>query len=235
VNYRTSAITAVILCLFAITGTAMVAFTYDRTRDRIAANEREALMRKLNVLVPEDRYDNRLFEDTLQVRDEKLLGTGEAVTVYRARRAGKPVALVMTPVAPDGYSGTIKLLVGISDDGTLTGVRVGAHHETPGLGDAIDEERSDWIYGFDGKSLDNPPLERWRVKRDGGAFDQLTGATITPRAIVKAVKKTLLYYRQHRADLFADAVQSDAKAEPLQGSPTPGSSEGNKQGGAAQP
>jgi electron transport complex protein RnfG len=235
VNYRTSAITAVILCLFAITGTAMVAFTYDRTRDRIAANEREALMRKLNVLVPEDRYDNRLFEDTLQVRDEKLLGTGEAVTVYRARRAGKPVALVMTPVAPDGYSGTIKLLVGISDDGTLTGVRVGAHHETPGLGDAIDEERSDWIYGFDGKSLDNPPLERWRVKRDGGAFDQLTGATITPRAIVKAVKKTLLYYRQHRADLFADAVQSDAKAEPLQGSTTPGSSEGNKQGGAAQP
>jgi electron transport complex protein RnfG len=235
VNYRNSVISAIILCLFAIAGTAMVAFTYDRTRDRIAANEREVLMRKLNVLIPQDDYDNRLLEDTLQVRDEKLLGTDEAVTVYRARREGKPVALVMTPVAPDGYSGAIKLLVGIGYDGTLTGVRVSAHHETPGLGDAIDEERSDWIYGFDGKSLDNPPLDRWRVKRDGGAFDQLTGATITPRAIVKAVKKTLLYYRDHRADLFAETLQSDAKAEPLRGSPSPDSSDGNRQRGVTQP
>jgi H+/Na+-translocating ferredoxin:NAD+ oxidoreductase subunit G len=235
VNYRNSVITAVILCLFAAAGTSMVAFTYDRTRDRIAANEREVLMRKLNVLIPQDDYDNRLFEDTLQVRDEKLLGTGEAVTVYRARREGKPVALVMAPVAPDGYSGTIKLLVGIGYDGTLTGVRVSAHHETPGLGDAIDEERSGWIYGFNGKSLDNPPLDRWRVKRDGGAFDQLTGATITPRAIVKAVKKTLLYYRDHRADLFAETMQSDAKADPVPGSPTSDSSDGNRQRGAAQP
>ena len=234
-NYRNSFITAVILCLFAIAGTAMVAFTYDRTRDRIAANEREVLMRKLNVLIPQDDYDNRLFEDTLQVRDEKLLGTNEAVTVYRARREGKPVALVMAPVAPDGYSGTIKLLVGIRYDGTLTGVRVSAHHETPGLGDAIDEERSDWIFGFDGKSLGNPPLDRWRVKRDGGAFDQLTGATITPRAIVKAVRKSLLYYREHRADLFAGTLQSDAKAGPVQVSPTPGSSNADTQSGAAQP
>ena len=234
-NYRNSVITAVILCLFAITGTTMVAFTYDRTRDRIAANEREALMRKLNVLIPQDHYDNKLFEDTLKVRNEKLLGTGDAITVYRARREGKPVSLVMTPVAPDGYSGAIKLLVGINYDGTLTGVRVSAHHETPGLGDAIDEERSDWIYGFDGKSLDNPPLDRWRVKRDGGAFDQLTGATITPRAIVKAVKKALLYYREHRAELFADATQSETKTEPVRGSPNPGSGAGNTQGGAAQP
>jgi Na+-translocating ferredoxin:NAD+ oxidoreductase subunit G len=112
---------------------------------------------------------------------------------------------------------------------------VSAHHETPGLGDAIDEERSDWIFGFDGKSLDNPPLDRWRVKRDGGAFDQLTGATITPRAIVKAVKKSLLYYREHRVALFAEAGEFDAKAQPVQGSPTPDSSEGNTQSGAAQP
>jgi electron transport complex protein RnfG len=205
VNYRTSIITAVILCLFAVAGTAMVAFTYDQTRDRIAANEREALMRKLNVLIPKDHYDNKPFEDTQQVRDPNLLGTDEPVTVYRARLGGKPVGLVMAPVAPDGYSGAIKLLVGIAEDGTLTGVRVTAHHETPGLGDAIDEERSNWIYGFDGKSLHNPPLDQWRVKRDGGAFDQLTGATITPRAIVKAVKKSLLYYRDHHTELFAKA------------------------------
>jgi len=235
VNYRNSVITAVILSLFAIAGTTMVAFTYDRTRDRIAANEREVLMRKLNVLIPRDEYDNNLFADTLQVRDPKLLGTDEAVTVYRARRKGKPVALVIAPVAPDGYSGKIKLLVGIGYDGILTGVRVSAHHETPGLGDAIDEERSDWIFGFDGKSLGNPPLDRWRVKRDGGAFDQLTGATITPRAIVKAVRKSLLYYREHRADLYVESVKSGAKPDSVQDSPTPGSGESNRQSGAAQP
>jgi electron transport complex protein RnfG len=235
VNYRNSVITAVILCLFAITGTALVAFTYDRTADRIAANERETLMRKLNVLIPQGRYDNTLYEDTLQVRDRNLLGTAEAVTVYRARREGKPVALVMTPVAPDGYSGSIRLLVGIGYDGRLTGVRVSAHRETPGLGDAIDEERSDWIYAFDGKSLDNPPPERWRVKRDGGAFDQLTGATITPRAIVKAVKKTLLYYREHRPELYAGALQPDTKAEPRKSSPPPGKGDANERSGAAQP
>ena len=218
-NYRNSIITAVILCMFAIAGTAMVAYTYDRTRDRIAFNERETLMRELNVLIPPDRYDNKLYTDTLKVRDEKLLGTDEAVTVYRARREGKPVALVIAPIAPDGYGGPIKLLVGIAWDGTLTGVRVTAHHETPGLGDAIEEERSNWIYGFDGKSLNNPPLERWAVKKDGGDFDQLTGATITPRAIVKAVKKTLLYYRGHRDALFAGAAPPDAKASSQSASP----------------
>jgi H+/Na+-translocating ferredoxin:NAD+ oxidoreductase subunit G len=235
VNYRTSIITAVILCMFAIAGTAMVAYTYDRTRDRIAANERETLMRKLNVLIPRDQYDNTLFTDTLEVRDAKLLGTRDAVTVYRARREGKPVALVMAPVAPDGYGGSIRLLVGIAWDGTLTGVRVTAHHETPGLGDAIEEDRSSWIYGFDGKSLNNPPPERWAVKKDGGAFDQLTGATITPRAIVKAVKKTLLYYRQHRDALFAGTAPSDAEAAAVQGASSPVSTEGHTQGKARQP
>jgi len=236
VNYRTSLITAVILGLFAVTGTSMVAFIYGQTRDRIAANEREALMRKLNVLIPSDRYDNKLFGDTLQVSDRNLLGTDDPVTVYRARLGGSPVALVMTPVAPDGYSGTIKLLVGINEDGTLTGVRVSAHHETPGLGDAVEEERSDWIYGFDGKSLGHPPLDQWRVKRDGGAFDQLTGATITPRAIVKAVKKSLLYYRDHREQLFADAPAPNPAAQHGQGSPTTsGEAEARAQDGAARP
>jgi electron transport complex protein RnfG len=235
VNYRTSVITAVILSMFAIAGTAMVAYTYEQTRDRIAANERETLMRKLNVLIPRGRYDNTLFTDTLEVRDEKLLGTRDAVTVYRARLGGKPVALVIAPVAPDGYGGSIKLLVGIAYDGTLTGVRVTAHHETPGLGDAIEEERSNWIYGFNGKSLGNPPPDRWAVKKDGGAFDQLTGATITPRAIVKAVKKTLIYYRQHRDALFASAASSGARAARVQGPSTPGSNDGNHPDGGRQP
>jgi electron transport complex protein RnfG len=198
-------ITAAVLLLFAVTGTLLVALTFEGTREQIAANEREALLRKLNVLIPQQRYDNAIFQDTIQVSNAHLLGTGEPVTVYRARRGGEPVALVIAPVAPDGYSGTIRLLVGINLDGSLSGVRTLAHRETPGLGDKIEAERNDWILGFDGKSLDNPSLASWQVKRDGGAFDQFTGATITPRAVVKAVRNSLIYYRDNHAALFAEA------------------------------
>ena len=121
-----------------------------------------------------------------------------------------PIALVMATTAPDGYSGSIRLLVGINIDGSLSGVRVVAHRETPGLGDAIDEDRSDWIRIFDGKSLQDPPEERWAVRKDGGAFDQLTGATVTPRAVVKAVRQALLYYREHQQALFSVAEQDPA-------------------------
>jgi electron transport complex protein RnfG len=196
-------ITAAVLLLFAVIGTLLVALTFEGTREQIAANEREALLRKLNVLVPPERYDNAIFEDTKQVSNDHLLGSAEPVTVYRARRNGKPVAVVMAPVAPDGYSGSIRLLVGINLDGSLSGVRTLAHRETPGLGDKIEVERSDWILGFDGKSLGNPPLGAWQVRRDGGAFDQFTGATITPRAMVKAVRNSLIYYRDNREALFA--------------------------------
>jgi electron transport complex protein RnfG len=202
-NYRQSLITAAILLLFALVGTAMVAFTYDTTRERIAANERATLLRKLHRLIPPESHDNALLQDTLQVQNQTLLGTAAPVTVYRARMHGEPVALVIAAVAPDGYSGTIRLLVGINVDGSLSGVRVVAHRETPGLGDAIEEERSDWILGFTGKSLQNPPTQKWAVKKDGGAFDQLTGATITPRAVVKAVRRALLYYRDQKDALFA--------------------------------
>jgi electron transport complex protein RnfG len=204
-NYRQSIITAVILLLFAVIGTALVAWTFDSTRDRIIANERATMLRKLHQLIPPERHDNSLIEDSVQVGDETLLGTPDPVTVYRARLDGKPVALVIASLAPDGYSGSIKLLVGINHNGTLTGVRVVAHRETPGLGDAIDETRSDWIHVFDGKSLEDPVIDKWEVKKDGGVFDQLTGATITPRAVVRAVRQALLYYRRHQETLFAVA------------------------------
>jgi len=202
VNYRQIIITTIILLLFAIIGTALVALTFDNTRERIAANERATLLRKLHQLITPEQHDNMLLEDMLLVTNKPLLGSSEPVTVYRARKAGQPVALVIAPIAPDGYSGSIKLLVGIHVDGTLSGVRVVAHRETPGLGDAIDESRSDWIHLFDNSSLGNPPLERWKVKKDGGDFDQLTGATITPRAVVKAVRQALLYYRDNQEALF---------------------------------
>jgi electron transport complex protein RnfG len=206
VQYRQIIITAIILLLFAVIGTSMVAYTFEQTREQIRANERAILLRKLHRLIPADQYDNVLLEDTVTARDETLLGSDEPVMVYRARKNDEPVALVIAAIAPDGYSGSIKLLVGINLDGTLSGVRVVAHRETPGLGDAIDETRSDWIRIFDGKSLQSPGLNRWAVKKDGGDFDQLTGATITPRAVVKAVRNALLYYQGHKDALFAPAV-----------------------------
>jgi Na+-translocating ferredoxin:NAD+ oxidoreductase subunit G len=195
-------LTAAMLTLFAVIGTGLVVLTVDATRERITANERATLLARLGILLPTGSFDNDVVSDTIQVRAPQLLGSKAPVTVYRARLKGKPVAAVLTPVAPDGYSGDIKLLVGIRYDGTLTGVRVLDHHETPGLGDAIEEQRSDWITRFAGLSLANPGEAGWKVKRDGGSFDQFTGATITPRAVVKAVHKCLLYFAQNRDKLF---------------------------------
>lgn len=223
-NVRQIIITTAILLLFAVTGTALVSYTFDNTRERIAANERAILMRKLHRLITPELHDNVLLDDAIAVHDKSLLGTDNPVMVYRALKAGKPVALVIAPTAPDGYSGSIKLLVGINADGTLTGVRTVSHRETPGLGDGIDEQHSDWIYQFNGVSLEKPALDHWKVRKDGGDFDQLTGATISPRAVVQAVRNALLYYRQHEDTLFlpggrivAKPVSKTGKAQPAQG------------------
>lgn len=196
-------ISAIFLFLFAIVGTGFVAYTFDSTEERIADNQRRALLKSLHQLVPEDLYDNDIYADILYVRHSKLLGSDEPVPVYRARKNGWPVAAVLAPIAPDGYNGGIRLLVAIQLNGNLAGVRVVQHRETPGLGDGIEAERSDWILGFDGKSLLDPEENQWKVKRDGGTFDQFTGATITPRAVVKAVKEALLYYEAYGHTLFA--------------------------------
>jgi electron transport complex protein RnfG len=199
--------TATLLGTFAVVGTGLVALTYEVTREPIAASERAALLRNLHQIVPKTLHDNDLFTDVIHVTAPQALGTNEPMPVYRARQQGEPVALVITCVAPDGYSGNIRLLVGIRYDGSLLGVRAIKHRETPGLGDAIEADRSDWILGFDNKSLGNPPPARWQVKKDGGAFDQLTGATITPRAVVAAVKRSLQYYGAERDMLFMSAAE----------------------------
>lgn len=209
----------VLLALFAVIGTALVAFTYDRTIDQIAENERQALLRNLHAIIKPSEHDNDLFTDTTEVPGSPLLGTHESVSVYRARKDGEPVAAVLTPVAPDGYNGTIKLLVGIYYDGTVAGVRVLSHNETPGLGDAIEVEKSQWITGFEGKSLANPNLRAWAVRKDGGQFDQFTGATITPRAVVKAVREALIYFRQHRKQIFQAPTKKQSLDIPAAGSP----------------
>ncbi len=194
-------VTGIVLGLFAVAGTAIVAYTFEQTKARIAQNEREALLHKLHALIPPGQYDNDPLQDATEIQSSAL--SSKPVTVYRARKSGLPVAAAFTPVvAPDGYSGPIKLLVVIRHDGVLAGVRVVAHRETPGLGDPIEETRSGWILKFAGRSLGNPPAPQWKVKKDGGIFDQFTGATITPRAVVKAVQNCLHYFAAHREALF---------------------------------
>ena len=194
-------VAGLLLAMFAVVGVGLVAFTHQATKDQIAENERQALLSSLNALVPAESIDNDIVTDLATVSDQEKLGTAKT-TVYLGRKANQPVAAVFTSIAPDGYSGQIKLLVAVLANGSLGGVRVVAHKETPGLGDKIEVEKSDWIHSFKGKSLKDPDLAKWKVKRDGGIFDQFSGATITPRAIVKAVKKTLLYYDENKKHLF---------------------------------
>jgi electron transport complex protein RnfG len=208
-DLRPVVISSVFLFLFAVVGTAMVAYTFTNTEQRIADNERMALLRTISDLIPEERYDNDVFHDIIEVRNKDMLGSDKPVSVYRARKDGWPVAAILSAVAPDGYNGNIHLLVAIDLDGTLAGVRVLGHRETPGLGDAIEIERSGWIRNFTGRSLRNPASEDWKVKRDGGVFDQFTGATITPRAVVKAVHKALVYFAANKDRLFRQAPDTD--------------------------
>ncbi|MES9852615.1 MAG: electron transport complex subunit RsxG [Candidatus Thiodiazotropha sp. L084R] len=201
-NSRVSILIAAgILATFAVAGTSLVSFTHVATKERIEQNERETLLQSLHALVPPERVDNDMVSDVIQVESFDLLGS-ERTTVYRGRKLQQPVATVLTSVVPNGYSGPIKLLVAVRYDGTLGGVRVISHKETPGLGDKVEENRSDWIYSFNDKSLGNPSLAKWSVKRDGGYFDQFTGATITPRSIVTAVKNTLFYVRDNKDALY---------------------------------
>jgi H+/Na+-translocating ferredoxin:NAD+ oxidoreductase subunit G len=181
---------------------AALAVVHDVTSARVEATERARRAAAFERLLGEVRHDNDLLADRIEVRDAELLGTDAPVPVYRARLAGKPVAAIIEPVAPDGYSGSIRLIVAMTPEGRLLGVRVLEHHETPGLGDAIEERRSGWIRSFEGRGLDDPPLLRWKVRKDGGDFDQLTGATVTPRAVVAAVRNTLLYARRQGMTLF---------------------------------
>lgn len=194
---------ALLLMIAAAAGGGLVATVYDATSERILANERAALLASLNTLIPADQRDNDPLTDTIEVSSPNLLGSKKPLTVYRARRADQPVAVIITAVAPNGYSGAIRLLVAVRTDGTLAGVRVIQHKETPGLGDKIEVTKSDWIRSFDGKSLSNPRRSGWAVRKDGGQFDQFTGATITPRAVVRAVYNALKFFRQERERLLA--------------------------------
>ena len=179
------------------------------TRSSIAENERRVLLRNLYTLLPSEKLDNDIVNDTMTVPASGLLGTETESTVYRARLGDQPVAAIFNSIAPNGYSGKIYLLVGVYSDGSVAGVRAIKHNETPGLGDAIEVKKNPWVLGFNGRSLLNPAPHQWAVKRDGGQFDQFTGATITPRAVVQAVRNTLRYYDENAATIFEQVTAPD--------------------------
>lgn len=199
---------AATLGLVAVIGTTLLTGVDQLTASRIAEQERKVILRQLGEIIPDD-YDNTLLEDRMSFRDEHHFPQGQTVLAYRARRQGAPVAVVLRFKAVNGYNGDIALLAGINQDGSLRGVRVVSHRETPGLGDAIEAEKSDWISHFTGKSLADPAQPRWAVRRDGGDFDQFTGATITPRAIVEAVRDALRYFESNRDFLFDTPAATD--------------------------
>lgn len=201
-SWRRALSSAAALAAIGAAGAALIAVSHELTDERIAAGQRRELLDQLETVLPRGEYDNDPARDTRTVRAPGALGTEREVKVYRARRGGEPVALALTAVA-DGYGGPIRLLVGIRYDGRISGVRVLRHRETPGLGDRIEASRSDWIQGFEGRSLGDPPPQRWAVEADGGTFDQFTGATVTPRAVVNTLRETLEYFRRERATLFA--------------------------------
>ncbi|MBM5571904.1 MULTISPECIES: electron transport complex subunit RsxG [Deefgea] len=198
---------ALTLLVFAVIFTALMAGTYALTKDIVAENERKAKVALIAQVLPAGSFDNDILKDAISqdAAALKQLNAEAGSQIFLAQKDGKTNAVVVETIAPDGYSGKIKLLVGVAADGRVLGVRVVAHKETPGLGDYIDAAKSAWIAQFEGKSLSAPRADEWKVKKDGGQFDYIAGATISPRAVVKAVKNTLDYVAAQHAALFGAA------------------------------
>ncbi len=200
-----------ILTVFATVCVGLIATTYFITKDTIAGEMKAALARTLNELVDAAQYDNDVYHDCILIPESELLGSSEPLTAYRMRKDSRPVAIILESIAPNGYSGKIKMVVGVFYDGSIAGVRVTDHKETPGLGDKIDISKSDWITSFNGLSLGNKPISQWKVAKDGGQFDAFTGATITPRAVVNQIAKTLEFYQENRSWLFNQQQSCNSK------------------------
>lgn len=196
--------TALNLLFFTVIGTAILAFTFNLTYELIAQSEERAKLKLINQVAPQSRYDNELIKDTITLAASAQLGTEQDTVAYRGRLKGQPSIIVLEAIAPDGYSGKINMIMAISYDGTVSGVRVVTHKETPGLGDYIDIAKNQWISLFSGASHTRYQEGDWRVKKDGGQIDYMAGATITPRAVAKAVHNALHYFEDHREQLFAE-------------------------------
>lgn len=197
---------SLVLTVFALVTAGALALTNLGTQDRIANAERAAQQRALLEIIPLGNHDNDLLNDTIDVPQSALaqLGLTGGEKIHRARHNGDISALIVPAMAHDGYSGDISMIVGVNRDGTVAGVRILLHKETPGLGDKIELKKHQWILSFNGKSLQVPVIEEWKVKKDGGVFDQFAGATITPRAVVGQVKHVLEFVAANQQTLFTD-------------------------------
>jgi len=191
-----------VMVAFAIIGTLTLAIMHTVTKAPIVRAEAVVRMSLFSQILPADLHDNDLLQDAVKQPAGGDLGNRDETLIYRARLTKAPSAVIMEVTAPDGYSGDIKLLVAIKANGEVLGARVLDHRETPGLGDYIDIAHSNWIKNFDTQSLEKRNDEGWRVKKDGGQFDFVTGATITPRAVIKAVHKALKFYDGHQQAIF---------------------------------
>jgi electron transport complex protein RnfG len=197
--------TLLLVGAIAIAAALLVTGSHEFSRERITANERARLLQSLYSVLDPAVIGENVEPVLISATDSQLLGSDEPIDVFIALDRGRPVAAVFASIAPEGYNAAIRLLIGLSVDERITGVRVVSHRETPGLGDAIDVRKSDWIRQFDGTSLQQPPTTLWAVDKDEGAFDSITGATVTPRAVIKGVKNTLLYFSSHKDELFETA------------------------------
>ena len=195
---------SLLLGAFALVTTALLAFTTQVTKHRIANAEREAQQKALFEIIPKARHTNDILTETIKVPESAWEGLGlkNGGDIFVARHTDETIAVIIPAIAPDGYSGDIRMIVGINADGTIAGVRVIDHHETPGLGDKIELNKSQWILNFNEKSLAEPSTTYWKVKKDGGNFDQFAGATITPRAVVNQIRRVLEFVDAHHDELF---------------------------------
>jgi len=191
------------LAIFAAICTAFVAGTYQMTRERIAANARELLERSLEPALGGLNHDGELTAAELVVEPPHALPGPGPASIYRVFADSRPVAALFVVTAMDGYSGPIRFVLGVDVNGRITGLEILEHRETPGLGDGIDSSRSDWGHQFVGRSIADPQPGQWAIRADGGEFDQLTGASITPRAVTRAIRDTLLYFDANRQEIFS--------------------------------
>lgn len=203
-----------LLAIFALATALVLATTHFLTKDRITEAERVAAQQALFEIIPTDRHNNDLLVDLQPIPEQywQLLGLPEGGNIYIARFDEEPIAAIIPSVTPKGYSGDIEMIVGINFDGKIAGVRVTEHKETPGLGDKVELRKSDWILSFNGKSLSNTNIEGWDVKKNKGDFDQFTGATITPRAVIHQIAETLNYFESDRERLLKEIQPQQAKA-----------------------
>ena len=209
---------AIGLSIFAVVTAGLIAITQLGTAERIEIAKKRAKAKALLEIVPATEHDNDLLETSIELPPDPLLGTKEVTKAYIAKFNNAPVVVILPFTSADGYTGNIYAIAGIKPDGSLKGVRITEHKETPGLGDRIEQRKSSWVLGFNDKSLKNPDEDDWKVNKDGGTFDQLTGATITSRAVVGGVKKALQYFHIHRQRLLYSEV-ANTEAKPLYDQP----------------